>query len=230
MNDKANAGLTVCILVPAYNESRTIARVIEGCRKHVQDVVVVDDGSSDDTARIAREAGATVIRHEVNRGKGAALKTGFDHIISGGWDALIVVDGDAQHDWDEIPRIIEKTLDENSAITIGNRMSDVRDMPRSRRFTNWLTSWFTSRLAGQFVPDSQCGFRLVRTALLKEIQLATNNFEMESEMIIIAGRKGYKVSSVPIKTIYHEEIGGVGPGRDVFRFIKLFAAYIFGFR
>ena len=227
---QAPKGLKVCILVPAYNERRNVGNVVKGCLKYAPDVVVVDDGSSDETSEIARQAGATVIAHDVNRGKGAALKTGFDYVLKGDWEAVIVVDGDGQHDRDEIPKIIDTTIRENAAITIGNRMSDLKDMPLPRRASNWITSWIISKLAGQYVPDSQCGFRLIRTNLLREIELATDNFEMESEMIIIAGRKGYKVSSVAIRTIYLDGRQRLGPGQDALKFIRLFAAHIFGFR
>ncbi len=218
------------MLVPAYNEGRNIADVVKGCLKHVPDVVAVDDGSTDGTGESARQAGATVITHEVNRGKGAALKTGFDYILEQGWEAVIVIDGDGQHDWNEIPNIIETTFRENAAITIGSRMSDMKNMPLHRRASNLLTSWIISRLSGQYVPDSQCGFRLIRSDFLREIELTTNSFEMESEMIIIAGRKGYKVAGVPIRTIYIEGRERMGPGRDIIKFIKLFAAHIFGLK
>jgi glycosyltransferase involved in cell wall biosynthesis len=222
--------MTICMLVPAYNESKTIADVVRGCRTYVPDVLVVDDGSRDDTAAIAENAGASVIVHETNRGKGAALKTGFEHIINGRWDALIVIDADGQHDWHEIPAIMDTTLRDNAAITIGSRMSDVATMPIHRRMSNWLTSRIISSLAGQYVPDSQCGFRLIRTCVLKELDLSTDNFEMESEMIILAGRMGYRVSSVPIRTIYVEGRERIGPGRDTLRFIKLFALHLLGLR
>ena len=218
------------MLVPAYNEGRNIADVVKGCLKHVPDVVAVDDGSTDGTGESARQAGATVITHEVNRGKGAALKTGFDYILEQGWEAFIVIDGDGQHDGNEIPNIIETTFRENAAITIGSRMSDMKNMPLHRRASNLLTSWIISRLSGQYVPDSQCGFRLIRSDFLREIELTTNSFEMESEMIIIAGRKGYKVAGVPIRTIYIEGRERMGPGRDIIKFIKLFAAHIFGLK
>jgi len=225
-----HSGLKVCILVPAYNEVKTIADVVKGCLKHVSDVVVVDDGSTDGTGELAKEAGAAVITHDVNRGKGAALKTGFDYVLGDGWEAIIVIDGDGQHDWNEIPKIIDTTLRENAAITIGSRMSDLKNMPLHRRASNWFTSWIISKLSGQYVPDSQCGFRLIRSDFLREIKLTTDSFEMESEMIIIAGRRGYKVTSIPIKTIYIEGRERMGPGRDALKFIKLFTAHMFGLK
>jgi glycosyltransferase involved in cell wall biosynthesis len=230
INADANGGLNLCVLIPAYNEEKTIGTVVKGCLKYVRDVIVVDDGSADRTGEAAKEAGANIITHEINRGKGAALKTGFDYVLDGGWDALIVVDADGQHDWNEIPEIVQKTKSDNAGITIGSRMSDVKTMPVHRKATNLLTSWIISKLAGQYVPDSQCGFRLIRTSVLRELDLSTDSFEMESEMIIIAARKGFKVSYVPIKTIYVEGRSRIGPGRDTWKFIKLFASYILRFR
>jgi glycosyltransferase involved in cell wall biosynthesis len=230
INANANGGLSLCVLIPAFNEEKTISKVVQGCRQYVRDVIVVDDGSSDRTGDLAREAGATVITHDVNRGKGAGLKTGFDYILAGKWDGLIVVDADGQHDWNEIPKIIKTTMDDNAGITIGSRMSNVKRMPIHRKASNMLTSWIISKLAGQYVPDSQCGFRLIRSIILRELSLSTDNFEMESEMIIIAARKGFKISYVPIRTIYIEGRSRIGPGRDTWKFIRLFAAYIFRFR
>lgn len=222
--------MNICVIIPAFNESTTISEVVKGCKKYIKDVIVIDDGSKDNTGAAAREAGAVVITHDFNRGKGAALKTAFDYVLSNKWDALIIVDADGQHDWNEIPKIIETTNKENSGITIGTRMSNVQKMPLLRKAINLLTSWIISRLSGQYIPDSQCGFRLIRSNLLRDLNLATDNFEMESEMIIIAARKGYKVSHVPIKTIYHKKRDRIGPGRDTWKFIKLFATYIFGFK
>lgn len=222
--------MNICVLIPAYNESRTISEVVKGCKQYVNDVIVIDDGSKDNTADAAREAGAVVISHDFNRGKGAALKTGFNYVLSNKWDALIIVDADGQHDWNEIPNIIETTKKENAGLTIGSRMSDFQNMPLLRKAINLITSWIISRLSGQYIPDSQCGFRLIRSNVLGDLNLSTDNFEMESEMIIIAARKGYKVSYVPIKTIYHEGRDRIGPGRDTWKFIKLFAAYILGFK
>jgi len=230
INIESDEQLRLCVLIPAYNEEKTIGAVIKGSKQYVNDVIVVDDGSNDNTGAAAREAGAVVITQDVNRGKGAALKTGFDYILADKWDALIIVDADGQHDWNEIPKIIETTKKENSGITIGSRMSNIKKMPVLRKAINLLTSWIITKLAGQYVPDSQCGFRLIRSNLLREINLSTDNFEMESEMIIIAARKGYRISFVPIRTIYLEGRDRVGPGRDTLKFIKLFAAYIFGFR
>jgi len=228
IRSKENPGgeMKICMLVPAYNEASTIADVVKGCLKYVPDVLVVDDGSTDNTGEAARGAGARIITHEKNRGKGAAMKTGFDYVINGGWNALIVIDSDGQHDWNEIPEIIDAAERENAGITIGNRMSDLREMPVLRRLTNRFTSWIISKLTGQYVPDSQSGFRLIRTNVLRELDLVTDSYEMESEMIIIAGRKGYWVSNVPIRTIYIEGRRKGGPGRHTLKFIKLFAQYM----
>ena len=118
----------------------------------------------------------------------------------------------------------------NALYRVGNRMGDVRSMPLRRKVVNRTLSWIISKLAGQDVPDTQCGFRLVRSNVLRELDLSTDNFEMESEMIIIAARKGYRVSSVPIRTIYRKGRGRIGPVRDGLRFVKLFMLYALGFK
>jgi len=213
--------MKTCILIPGYNESRMIGQVVTNARKIIDDVVVIDDGSRDNTAQIAQDAGAYVIKHEVNKGKGAALRTGFQYVIDHGYDAVITMDSDGQHDPDDIPGFLDAVEKIGSGIIIGTRMGDISTMPLIRRCTNKLTSFSASMLARQKIEDSQSGFRLITTDVLKTVKLETAGFETESEILIKASKAGFRISSVSIKTIYGEEKRKIKPMRDTYRFLRL---------
>jgi glycosyltransferase involved in cell wall biosynthesis len=213
--------MKVCALIPAYNEAANIARVVRGCAPHVAEVLVVDDGSGDGTARLAEEARATVIIHKRNAGKGAAIRTGFDYVRGGEFDAVVLLDGDGQHDWDEIPRFIEAAERTGAGVVLGDRMGDIGEMPALRRWTNRTTSGILSRLASRRLPDSQCGFRLVRAEVLADLDLRTSNYETESEMLLQAAWAGHRIENLPIKTIYNAAPSKIHKVRDTWRFIKL---------
>lgn len=213
----------VVALIPCYREGARIADVVQRCTPHVEEVVVIDDGSPDNTAAQARQAGATVLRHEINQGKGAAIGTGIKHALEQGFDLLMFLDGDGQHNPDEIPKFVARQRETDAAIVLGNRMTDTRRMPLVRKWTNQFTSWVLSRLAGQRIDDSQCGFRLLHRRIVPDILIETHNFETESEMLIQAGRRGHRIESVAVATIYEgqEKQSKIRPGRDAIRFIKL---------
>jgi glycosyltransferase involved in cell wall biosynthesis len=232
--------MNVCLLIPAYNEARTIGQVVSKARKMIDSftsfedmpVVVVDDGSQDATARIAQDSGALVLKHQFNSGKGAALRTGFQYVLDHGYDAVITMDSDGQHDVDDIPRFLE-AFDEISprghgclrsrgpGIILGSRMQDISTMPAVRKFTNKLTSFVGSLLAHQELKDSQSGFRLISSDVLRAVELETAGFEMESELLVKASKAGFRISSVPIKTIYGQEVSKINPVVDTCRFLRL---------
>ncbi|HGJ67543.1 TPA: glycosyltransferase family 2 protein [bacterium] len=214
--------MKICILIPGYNESRTISQVVSNARKVIDDIVVVDDGSKDNTAQLAQASGATVLKHEVNKGKGAALKTGFDYVIKNGYDAVITMDSDGQHDPNDVYTFLNATNKFKSGIIIGSRMNDISNMPAVRKCTNKLTSYINSTLAHQRIDDSQSGFRLITTDVLKTVKLETDRFETESEILIKASKAGFRIISVPIKTIYGEEKSKIRPIKDTLTFIRLF--------
>lgn len=218
----------ICALIPVYNETRHIEQVVKGCLKHVSRVYVVDDGSTDDSAAAAREAGATVLAHPTNQGKGAALKTGFNRILrDASWDGAVVLDGDGQHDWNEIPRFVSFLQRERCDIVVGNRMGDVRPMPFRRKASNFVCSRVLSSIAGQTIRDSQCGFRLIKVDILRRLVLKTTKFDTESEMLVDAARRGAKIGNLPIATIYGSERSSVHPVLDTWRFIRLAAKSLF---
>ena len=220
MNDRALA------LIPAFNEAGSIADVIRLTRPHVHEVVVVDDGSTDDTSAVARAAGATVLRHDLNRGKGAAIITGLNHLRQSPARYGIFLDADGQHDPAAIPEFIMLAESTNAGIVIGSRMTDTRGMPALRLWTNQFMSWVTGKLARQVIPDSQCGYRLLARSVLPDLKLVTARFETETEMLIQAGRAGYKIVSVPVRTIYKPgRVSRIQPLRDGVRFFKLVGKY-----
>lgn len=213
--------MRICAIIPGYNESKTIGEVVSRVRKVIPDVVVIDDGSTDNTAEIAREAGAIVLQHERNKGKGAALKTGFRYALENNYDAVITMDSDGQHDSNDIPNFIRAINKHKSGIIIGSRMNDLSNMPMIRRFTNKATSIANSIIAGQKIVDSQSGFRLITCDVLRAVTLESDRYELESEILIKASKYGFQIRTVPIKTIYGDEKSKIKPVRDTYRFIRL---------
>ena len=213
--------MKTCVLIPSYNEEKTIGNIVKDIHNLGFDVFVVDDGSTDDTEKIANEAGAIVLRHRKNEGKGFALRNGFNYILNLDYNAIITMDGDGQHSVKDIEKFIT-AAQTNTAIgvIVGNRMFNIKDMPFIRILTNIFMSFIISIFCRQEVSDTQCGFRLVKRAVLENIKLLTSNFEIESEMLIRASRLGYKISSIPIETIYQVKSSKIIPIIDTFRFIK----------
>lgn len=209
----------ISVLIPSYNEARTIGKIIRQIKARGLDVYVVDDGSSDNTAAIAEGEGAILLRHKKNMGKGASLREGFKRILEKPFAAVIVMDGDDQHEAGSIPAFIKEMEDSGADIVIGNRMLDTGSMPYARKKTNYFMSYLISRMCGQAIPDTQCGYRLIKRKVLEEVTLDSSNFETESELIIKAARKGFKISFVSIKTVYQDEKSRINPILDTLRFM-----------
>ena len=210
--------MKIIVVMPTYNESRTIADLVRQVQNQNLEILVIDDGSSDDTFTIAKDNMAVVLRNEKNLGKGASLTKGFDYALKAGFDAVITMDSDGQHSPEDIAHFRRIFESSHSGMFIGNRMLSTKNMPLIRILTNKLMSWVISRAAGQNVPDTQCGFRLIRKEVLEKIVLKSSNYEIESEMIIRAARQGFKIESIPIKTIYSREKSRVNPFIDTIRF------------
>ena len=211
----------VCLLLPAYNEEKTIDKIIREASEFVHDILVIDDGSVDQTAQVAEKAGGRVIKHYMNLGKGMALRTGFDYISQKDYDLIITMDSDGQHQPSDLPRFIDYFEKHRSDILIGARIHNRFEMPCHRRLNNWLVSSVGSALCGQEVEDFQSGFRLIRAEVVKSIELHTERYETESELLIKAGRIGFKIQSIPIATIYNSEISNIRPLREMWLFTKL---------
>lgn len=215
----------VAALIPAFLEARQIADVARRTAVQLDCVLVVDDGSADATAENARSSGVEVIRHEVNRGKGAAIKTGLAELTKRGFEYVLILDGDGQHLPEEIPRFLAEANATQGHLIVGSRMSDTQAMPFVRRMTNRLMSAQISGLCAQPIPDSQCGFRMIHRNVAPELFCESNAYDYETEMLIIAARKGFRISSVPVSTVYGDEISKIHPIRDTIRFFKLVSRY-----
>ena len=219
----SKAPLKVCVLIPAYREERRIGAVVREVLDYCSDVVVIDDGSPDDTAKAAAEAGAAVLEHVHNQGKGAALQTGFDHARARGCDLAITMDADGQHAPSDIPAFLQAYERTHSPVLVGNRMNNVATMPPLRRFVNRFMSDLLSRVMGQHVPDSQCGFRLYHRSAFPEgpYDAHSKRFAAESEILLRLALQGRKIGAVAIQTIYGDEKSKVNPFTDTFRFFRM---------
>ncbi|MDD5496210.1 MAG: glycosyltransferase family 2 protein [Candidatus Omnitrophica bacterium] len=211
----------LCALIPSYNEAKTIGGIVKGLAAKGITSYIIDDGSNDDTAAVAASEGAIVLRHDKNEGKGAALRDGFTAILKENFDAVLIMDGDGQHSLDDVDSFLKKMEDAGADIIIGNRMRDRTGMPFVRVATNLFMSYLISRLARVPIPDTQCGYRLLKRDVLKRINLETSNFEIESEMIIKAAKEGFKIESVPISSLYRDERSRINPVIDTIRFFRL---------
>jgi len=223
---RAQNGQKIAVVIPAYCEEKHVGEVVLRTRAHLDHVLVVDDGSTDQTALHAREAGAEVIVHPKNRGKGETIKTGLRYWFDRGFDFVIILDADGQHRPEEIDRFVAATAPPTqSKFLVGNRMNDVSRMPLVRRIVNRYMSEKISRVCGQHIPDTQCGFRMLHRELIPDMLGGAERFDYETEMLIFASRKGYRVDSVPISTVYSDEVSSIHPIRDTLRFFQLMRRY-----
>ena len=211
----------ICVIIPAYNESKAIGGVIKAAKRYIDDVLVIDDGSRDNTPSIAKESGAFVLSFPKNKGKGEALKDGFRYAVVNNYDAVITMDADGQHLPSDLPKFINAARPTCVGIVAGNRMTDPHRMPLVRIATNFLMSSIISFFCRQRVPDTQCGFRLIKCDLLKKSRLISSKYEIESELLIKACRLGFKIESVPIKSVYTGQVSLINPVVDTWRFLVM---------
>jgi glycosyltransferase involved in cell wall biosynthesis len=188
----------VLVLIPAFNAVRTVSNVVRECRSILADVLVIDDGSSDATGSAAAAAGARVLRHPQNRGKGAALKTGFAYALEHEYDAVITLDADGQHLPREIPKFLACRGDTSGDLIIGGRAHLFAQMLPRRRLANRFSAWSIAKASKTGITDSQSGFRLYSAKLLRGVKLRSDGFDLESEVIVRAGRGGFRVITTPI--------------------------------
>ena len=207
-------------LIPCFNEAPHIGGLIGSVQTFLPHVLVVDDGSTDDTAQKAKGAGAAVIRSGRNIGKGRALRAGWEQAHERGFGWALMLDGDGQHAPSDIPEILRGAEQSGASLVVGNRMGDTGTMPRLRRAANAWMSRRISRLVGAKVPDSQCGFRLARLELLLRLPILTNRFEVESSMLTAFFQHGQKVEFVPVQTIYRSAKSNIRPLRDTWRWLR----------
>ena len=237
----AQIRLQTAAIIPAYQDEKHIGDIVRRTRERLDRVLVVDDGSTDQTAQRAREAGAEVIVHGQNRGKGEAIKTGLAHWLSVASSSLDAADGldrqvtwvslldsDGQHLPEEIDRFLAVAASSTQpTFLIGNRMNNLAGMPFFRRIVNRYMSEQISRACKQKIPDTQCGFRMLDHQLVPQLlgPESVRGFDYDTEVLIIASRKGYRIESVPITTVYTDQVSKIRPLRDAIRFLKLMWRY-----
>jgi len=210
----------IAAVIPFFNESRTIYQIVNNTLNYVDCVIAVDDGSTDDSSsKIPESKNITLLKFKANRGKGFALREGLNEGVKNGYNQIITIDADLQHNPDEIPLLLYEL--NNFDIVIGNRLNNLVNMPLHRRMSNKITSYLLSIKTGQKIIDSQCGFRVYRSEVIKNIKTVKNGFEAESEIIIKASRKGYKIGFTDISTIYGNEESKMTPVKTTFNFIKV---------
>ena len=208
------------VVIPCLNEAATIENLVREVRRILPTVIVADDGSTDATSALATEAGATVIRHERPLGKGAALKRGAERAQQLGFAWILTMDGDGQHSPAEISRFLDCARQTGAQLVVGNRMENPDDMPRLRRFVNRWMSRRLSRLSGHRLPDTQCGFRLVKLEAWRALAPKTLHFEIESEVLLGFLAAGHTVEFVPIRAIYKAEQSKIHPLHDTWRWFR----------
>jgi glycosyltransferase involved in cell wall biosynthesis len=219
----------ICILIAAYNAQETLGSVLRKIKPFQIETVVVNDGSSDETKKVATEYGAHLLEHRLNLGKGIALRTGFQYILQKGYEVVVILDADGQHNPSEIPFLLKIFQSVKPDILIASRSAEFSKMTFLRRFWNRLGVKAVARFCHSDITDSQSGFRLIRTKVLKEVELSTSRFETELELLIKACKKGFTVLSVPINT---QKIDGTGcshfrPVVDTWMVCKLFLRSLF---
>lgn len=212
--------IKTCAVIPFYNEEKFIRIVIEETIKRVDKVIAVNDGSTDSSLeKIVRGKSVEIINLPRNKGKGYALKTGLIESVRQGFSITVTLDADLQHDPGLIPDFIREL--KNSDIVIGNRLEKLKGMPVQRILSNKLTSSLLSIKTGIRIADSQCGYRAYRTSIIPDILTTYDGFEAESEIIINAALKNYRISSTKVSTVYGDEVSKIDPVESILGFIKI---------
>ncbi len=219
--------IKICILIPVYNESKAIGSIVKALKLKKLDVFVIDDGSTDNSGLYASDNGAIVMRNEQKKGKGFSLKRGFRFILQHQYDGIITMDGDGQHDVLDVDSFILKAQADPASVVAGSRMEDHKGMPFVRLLTNRFMSFLISVACRQRISDTQCGYRYIGCEVLRNVKLTSNDFEIETEMLMKAAKKGFKIYSVPVKTIYNDAESYIHPVKDTFRFIIYFIRELF---
>lgn len=206
-------------IIPAFNEEQRIERVVRGALEHLA-VLVIDDGSRDKTSKVAQQAGAQVIQQTPNQGKGIALRKGFKHALDSGYQVVVTLDADGQHDPAEIPTFLEAYQAGEPDLIIGKR--DFREIPPVRRLANSLGKWSFSWAVGQPIEDNQSGYRLLNRRMMESVLGSQESgFEFEVEMIVICIQSDYRLMWVPIRTIYRDEGSHIHPLQHIFEFTRM---------
>ena len=211
-------------VIPAFNAAKTIKRVVAELQRCLPEIsiIIVNDGSFDETATILKELDVIAIEHTNNLGKGAALRNGIGRALNAGGELIFTIDSDNQHNPVDCSKLLKELLEQNLDLVIGSRMGNAGKMPFYRQISNKVTSKFVSWRIRQEIADSQSGFRLYRAQLLQSIELSSNQFEIESEILIKAALKGFKIGTINIETIYTYNQTSYIKAIDIFRFVRLY--------
>ena len=212
----------VIAVIPAYNAEKTIGNVVRKTLRKVGRCIVINDGSDDGTGNAAVDAGAELIVHVSNRGKGAAVRTALNCLRKISYKYVVLLDADGQHEPGEIARLVQAAQRRRAQLVCGNRMSKPEGMPLIRRITNRVMSKIVSKLCRLSLSDTQCGYRLLSRRAVESLRLTKSNFEVDTEILYQVSRKGFKVTEVTISSIYTEELSShIHPFSDTFRFLRL---------
>ncbi len=209
------------VVVPFYNNDWAVKTLINHIKKiiPVRNIIAVNDGSTDRTGNeLAGLPEIRVITHVKNMGKGAALESGFRTALLHGAEWIITMDGDGQHSPDDLPFFLTKN---DSDLVLGQRKIAIGNMPFFRILSNTMTSWILSRITGQHIPDSQCGFRKINANVLRQVRIQSGHFQYESELLIRAAQKGFKINSIRIRTLYNSRWSSMRHFRDTLEFIRM---------
>jgi len=210
----------VCAVIPFFNEKETLKFVLDETLEYVSYIFAVNDGSNDDSYQTEREkSGLEIIDLDKNYGKGKALRVGFEAAISAGYEIVVTLDADLQHEPKYIPRLIEGL--QSFDIVIGNRLKNLKGMPIQRRLSNMLTSFFLTVKTGQSILDSQCGYRAYKAEVLRKVKTDFSGFEAESEILVKAAKKGFKIGFVDVSTIYGNEKSKMRPVQAIVGFLRV---------
>lgn len=215
--------MCTALIIPVYNEGLRFQLLLESTVEYIksEDTIIVDDASNDGGVDNLEMRGYVVIHHEENRGKGAALRSGFSTAVERGYSWAVTMDADGQHDAKCLPEFLHATVENRYDIIIGNRRKNLAGMPWDRRFSNLTTSLILSLISGQKIWDAQCGYRLYRLDFIESINIESNAFQAETELLLKAFSKGLKIGWVDIPTVYSDEKSHIHRTQDTLNFLKL---------
>jgi glycosyltransferase involved in cell wall biosynthesis len=215
---------TTAVLVPAFNAAKTLPHLIEKLRAYFdsRNIVVINDGSNDDTEKSILSTGATLLRHSTNLGKGAALRTGIEFVRGlPGIQSVLTIDADLQHRPEDIPAFFKARNEGGADVIVGVRKRVRAGMPLARILSNAITSAVVSARTGTAIRDSQCGFRLIRRSVIEEISTESDGYEAETEFLIKAAKRGFRIDFVPVQTVYRNEKSYMTHWRTTVNFVKV---------
>jgi len=229
-SEETKKTVRVAALLPVYNEAAHLRGVLERLKRQRLHVLVVDDGSTDGSSEIAVQSRVETLALGENYGKGYALRKGFEALCGRSFDWVLILDADGQHLPEEIPSFIAAAETGRYDFINGNRLGKSGNMPPVRYWTNRVMSGMISLLVGQKVRDVQCGFKMFSAQYVKRARLMADRFEIEDDLVLEAGRLGFRIGHVPVSTVYGKEVSKIRPVRDTLRFIGFIMKWIWRVR